>query len=186
MPNEGHLKRLEPVRLQSSKFISIFHRPVWLTSCPNPKYPWCSGRALEVRASINTPVISQFSCLHRSMRKTFGCSVDFPRMSVGSEDLPKEVRTRDGAIHRTHTAGTRGKSTAQSDIPRMLQCGQLSCEITGVLTEIPTSRARLKQQMHSEFTQKVNHAEQWNNLHARTSLKSYKFSSISIPFKWQS
>ena len=130
-----------------------------MSFCPNPKYFRSFSRVHEVRAFINTPVIWRLSCLHWSMRKTFGCCVDFPRMSVGSEELPKEVRTRDGAIHRTHTTGIRGKSAPQSDIPRMFQGGQLGCGITRVFTEIPTPGARLKLRKHLDFTQKINWAD---------------------------
>jgi hypothetical protein len=96
-----------------------------------------------------------------------------------------QVRGRTAPSPHAHNSHP-GKSTPQSNVPRMLQCGQLSGEITGVFTEIPTSRAQLKLQQHSHFTQKVNHAQWWNNLYALTSLKSYTFSSKSLPLKWHS
>jgi hypothetical protein len=49
-----------------------------LTFCVKSECCWSFSSALEVGISVNTPVISQLSCPHWSMRGTFDCGVDFP------------------------------------------------------------------------------------------------------------
>ena len=70
-------------------------------------------RTCEVQAFVNTTEISQHSCWYQSVQEPFGYNGDAPHVSVGPEDLPKEVRMMDGAnpppahnwhLERTNTA----------------------------------------------------------------------------------
>ena len=101
---------------------------------------------------MNTPVISQLSCPHWSMRGTFDCGVDFP----GCQLRACGGWRRPPAHLSSDPTDMRGESTPQPNVRRMLQCKQLNCEVTGVSTKARTSRAQLKPQQYLEFGQKVS------------------------------
>ena len=76
-------------------------------------YARSSNSGFEVQVFVNTTEISQHSCWYQSVHEPFGYNDDAPHVSVGPEDLPKEVRMTDGAnpppahnwhLERTNTA----------------------------------------------------------------------------------
>ena len=104
----------------------------------------CFSCAFEVGILLNTPGISRFSYLDRNMLGTLDCDAYFPWRKIVCMwgKVPLFICKSFGKP--ASPTGIRGESTSQPNARSALQCKQLNCKVTGVLTKARTSRAQSK------------------------------------------